>query len=475
MPTCGERLISTLPDSRIRQCHSLIEREDYARAWPIASSMLNDNPDDPRGLYFAGWILRSQGHIGMALHMFSKALALERSIPNIWMHYGACLHDTHQYEDAREAFRLVHKALPADPMPAANIAATYVQEGRANQAIEWADKALGLNPDNRIAKVAKAYGCLSLGRWSEGWKHVEALYGEAIMIRVYKDPEHEEPMWDGSPGKTVVVQADQGLGDVLMFAQCLKEMVRDCKKVIIDCDPRLLGLFKRNFPECDVYGTMKEEHNLKWPLRYDIDAHIPISYLGRFYRKSDADFPRLPYLTPDPIKVEKWTAWLRQFPRPWIGIAWRGGIQRSNEAARSMELREWAPILESGGSFVSLAYQDVAAEIARWNIDNATQVAYPTIDNDGDYDEWLALASALDHVICTTTTIAHVRGALGKRASVMVNQTPQWRYGYGGDSLLWYPENSVRLYRQKPGEKDWRHCIARVAKDYQTWLSLCAS
>ncbi len=459
-------------DSRVRQCHDLIEREDYARAWPIASAMLNDDPEDAKGLYFAGWILRSQGHIGMALQMFRRALSIERAVPNIWMHYGACLHDTHQYDDAREAFQLVHKALPKDPMPAANIAATYVQEGRANQAVEWADKALALNPDNRIARVAKAYGCLALGRWSEGWKYADALYGEAISIRVYRDPKNEEPMWDGSKGKTVVVQADQGLGDAIMFSQCLKEMVRDCKKVIVDCDPRLVGLLKRNFPECDVYGTMREEHSVSWPLRYEIDAHIHISSLGKFYRKSDAEFPRAPYLTPDPIKVEKWTAWLKQFPKPWIGIAWRGGIQRSNEGARSMELAEWAPIM-SGGTFISLAYQDVAAEIARWNIDNDTQVMFPAIDNAGDYDEWLGLIAALDHVICTTTTVAHACGAMGKRAYVMVNRSPQWRYGYGGDSLLWYPENSLSLYRQKPGEKDWSHTIARAATDYKQWI--CAS
>ena len=457
----------------MRRCHDLIEREDYAHAWPIASSILNDNPDDAKGLYFAGWILRSQGHIGMALQMFRRALSIERKVPNIWMHYGACLHDTHQYEDAREAFHLVHKALPKDPMPLANIAATYVQQGKANQALEFADKSLAINPENRIARVAKAYGALSLGRWAEGWDYADALYGESIAIRVYKDPENEEPMWDGSKGKTVVVQADQGLGDALMFSQCLPDMAKDCKKVIVDCDPRLESLFRRNFPMCDVYGTMKSESALTWPLRYDIDAHIHISYLGKYYRKADNEFPRRAYLTADPTRAAKWREWLQQFPKPWVGIAWRGGIQRSNEAARSMMLAEWAPILNSGGTFISLAYQDVDAEIAHWNIDNAPQVIATGIDNDGDYDEWLALASELDHVICTTTTMAHVRGALGKRASVMVNRAPQWRYCYGGDSLIWYPENSLSLYRQKPGEETWEHCIARVAKDYKAWKSLC--
>ena len=93
------------------------------KAWPMVSDMLNEEPENPRGLYFAGWIMRHQGHIGVAAQLFRRALAHERKVTNIWMHYAACLHDTHQYDEAREAFKFVHKALPKDPMPLANIAA----------------------------------------------------------------------------------------------------------------------------------------------------------------------------------------------------------------------------------------------------------------------------------------------------------------------------------------------------------------
>ena len=129
-----------------------------------------------------------------------------------------------------------------------------------------------------------------------------------------------------------------------------------------------------------------------------------------------------------------------------------------------MALHEMKPVLQSGGTFFSLAYQEVGREIACWNIDNREQLHASELDDD-NYEDTLALIAALDHVVTVTTTVAHVCGAIGKRAYVLVSQIPQWRYAHSGDSLMWYPENSVRLYRQKPGQIGWQHAIARLARD----------
>ena len=453
--------------SKAVACRNLIERGDYSNAYLIASEMLNEHPEDAKALYLFGWVLRQQGHYGAALQMFRRALSLAKDVPNIWMHYGACLHDTHQYADARAAFEKVCKALPDDPMPIANIAATYVQEGRCNETIKWADKALAIDPEHRIARQAKAFGCLGLGRWADGWEHASVLYGESLSIRVYNPPEREEPQWDGTKGLTVVVQADQGLGDMIMFSQCLPQMIADCKQVIVETNARLAPLFRRNFPDLVVFDTLKEQE-ISWPTQYQIDAHIHISFLGKFYRQDAAAFPKKAYLSADDAKRAVWRAWLEQFPKPWVGIAWKGGIPQTNTQARSMQLADLAPIIKPGGTVISLAYQDVGREVALWNIDNHEQVVVPPIDNRGDYDETVALIAELDHVVTVTTTVAHVCGALGKKASVLVNSIPQWRYVYGGDHMAWYPD-SLRLYRQKHGEDGWGHVVQRMAKDYQAF------
>jgi tetratricopeptide (TPR) repeat protein len=158
----------------------------------------------------------------VALPVLSKALAKEKKQPNLWMTYAATLHDLNRWEEAEKGFLVVHNMLPQDPMPLANIGATYIQRGEWREAINWCDKALALDPDNHIARISKGFGCLSLGRWKDAWKYNEALYGNHLMIRHYTAK--GEPEWDGSKGKTVVVQCDQGLGDQIMFAQCLPQI-----------------------------------------------------------------------------------------------------------------------------------------------------------------------------------------------------------------------------------------------------------
>lgn len=420
--------------------------------------------------------MRQLGHIGVALQLFRRALSIQPKVPNIWMHYGACLHDTHRYEDAIDAFRVVAKALPNDPMPWANMAGSFIQHGKPREAVEHADKSLELvkqwlagggdeaaaSRSTFIANVARAFGCLALGRWAAGWESAAWLYGDHLTIRVYNPKEREEPQWDGSKGKTVVVQADQGLGDMIMFAQCIPQMICDCKKVIIETDERLVGLFQRNFPETDVYGTLQNRVNVEWPSKYQIDAHIHISFLGKFYRTKDEDFPKVAYLTPNAEMAAKWRKWLEQYPRPWVGLAWRGGIQRTNEASRSLKLEEMAPFMDRGTP-ISLAYQDVGREIATWNVERGhRQMIVPPLSED-DYDETVALISQLDEVVTVQTTVAHVCGALGKQATVLVNNAPQWRYCYGGDHLMWYPD-SLTVHRMAPGEKTWEHVIKRAAR-----------
>lgn len=449
-----------------KQIHELVKAENWPKAWFAVNAALNEKPDDPLLLYLAGCVMRSQGHIGMALPLFGKALSFDQRQPNLWMHYGATLHDLNEWEDAIKAFSVVAQMLPTDPMPPANIAAAKTQQGKWNDAIKYADKALSLDAENYIAHISKSFACLALGRWVEGWRHGEYLYGRHLVVRVYNAAENEEPEWDGSPGKTVVVQCDQGLGDIIMFGQCLTDMVRDCREVIIECAERLVPLMKRNFPGVTVYGTLKQAGQ-SWSLDHKIDAHIHISALPKFYRKLDVHFPRRPYITPDAQKVAKWREFLQRFPRPWIGVSWQGGIQQTQKHLRSLELAQLAPVLELPGSFFDLSYRDSEKEVNAWNARLQAHVVRPPIDQE-DYDDTVALLACLDEVVTVTTTVVHACGALGRTARVLVPEVPMWRYAHRcGDGMIWYPDDSVKLYRRKPGEQ-WESTIRRLAEDMKT-------
>jgi tetratricopeptide (TPR) repeat protein len=446
-----------------RVIHKLVKDERWPQAWAMVNDALNEAPEDPELLYLAGSIMRAQGSIGLSLPMFAKALSKDQGQPNLWMHYGATLHDLNQWDDAIKAFEIVMRMLPDDPMPPANIAAACSQKGQWRDAVNWADRALKLDPECYIAHISKSFGALALGRWSDGWKHAEYLYGRHLGVRVYNSPENEEPEWDGSPGKTVVVQCDQGIGDIIMFGQCLPEMANNCKEVIIECAERLVPLMKRNFPQVTVYGTLKQAGQT-WSLDHKIDAHVHISALPKFYRKLDKEFTRKAYLTPDETRVAKWREWLKDMPKPWIGVSWKGGIQKTQSHLRSLELEQLAPVLSKPGTFIDLSYKDNSAEVAQWNIRCGSQVIAPPIDR-SDYEDTVALLAALDEVVTVTTAIVHACGAIGRTARVLVPEVPMWRYAHRcGDGMIWYPEGSVQMYRIKPGES-WSHPIKRLADD----------
>lgn len=448
----------------VRSAKRSFEAGNVENAWKMATIALNDQWENPEALYVAGLILRDRGDVAVAAHLFRRALAIEKKQVNLWMHYGACLHDMHLYDDARKVFELVHAQIPQDSQPLANIASGHIQQGHLRDAINFADQSLERNPDNIIAKIAKGYACLGLGRWSDAWKHLNVLYGEHVWTRIYNTKENEEPEWDGSKGKTVVVTCDQGVGDIIMFSQCLNEMVKDCKRVIVECAPRMESMFKRCFPGIHVYGTLGKM-NMTWVHDYKIEARINMSFLGRFYRNRDKDFPRKAYLTADPKMQAVWREKLSHHPRPWIGLAWEGGLVSTMRKNRSFPLDDLAPVLDGNGTFIDMNYRDCREEIATWNLDNETQILYPNIDTE-NFDQTIALVSVLDEVITATTTLAHVCGALGRTAKVLVPHIAQWRYQYRcGDGMIWYPEDSVKLYRQKAGEADFKPAIHRLAKD----------
>ncbi len=447
-----------MPD--LRAAHAAVKREDFGKAWKLANAHLNEDPDSPEANYLVGACLRASGNLGLALTALAKALSKEMGQPNLWMVYAATLHDLNKWEDAEKAFLHVHKMLPDDPMPPANIGATYVQRGQWREAVNWCQKALKLDPENHIARISHGFASLSLGRWKEAWTYAESLYGNHLNVRKYQD----EVPWTGEKGQTVIVQCDQGVGDIIMFSQLLPMLQADCKEVIVECAPRMVGMFRRNFPGLVVYGTLKETA-VDWLDNHKIDATVHISFLGRFYLNKDADFPRKPYISPDPEKLNKWLGWLEQFPKPWIGIAWKGGLQVTQTHLRSVELQDFAPILKAKGTFIDLSYHNSAPEVARWNIENTTQVVVPFCDPN-DYEDTIALVAALDKVATVTTSVAHVCGALGRKAHVLVPAVSQWRYAYhfnDGKELIWYPADSVRLHRQKPGES-WAPAIKRLAE-----------
>ncbi len=435
----------------------LAQQGRHEEAFKLSGKSLNKNPNDPALLYMAGRMLIEMGFPAVAKPICLASAEVSPTAWESWNLLGKAQADIWETEEARECFRrALQLSASKEPSPLSNMSQADILLGRPEKAIDLCKKALQIDPNDFNAQHNMGMALLMLRRWKEGWFYYEFGLGQHETRRelIYGN----EPRWDGSKGKTVVAYGEQGIGDEILFASAIPDLIRDSKKVVIDCDNRLEGLFKRSFPDADVYGTRFRVS--EWPDRYTFDGRVAGSSLQKFYRQADADFPGKPYLVADPERRKQWRAVLDDLPGLKIGIAWTGGIPFTGQQFRSLTLEDMLPVLKQKASFVSLEYRDPTQEIEAFNKTHHIKIhEWGRATRTLDYDDTAALVAELDLVISVTTATIHLCGALGKECWVMVHKHPMYRYGLEGD-LPWY--KSVHLYRQKT---DWTYVVNRIAED----------
>jgi hypothetical protein len=154
--------------------------------------------------------------------------------------------------------------------------------------------------------------------------------------------------------------------------------------------------------------------------------------------------------------------WKSQWSKPAIGIAWSGGVPKTNSRNRQVTLEQLLPIFATDAHFVSLQYKDAAGEIAAFKAKHDVDlVQYDFATLTRDYDDTAALIASLDYVLCIQTAVAHTAGALGVPVTVLIPEATQWRYGTG-DTVPWY--RSLKIIRQKK-TGSWREEIERASAD----------
>lgn len=326
---------------------------------------------------------------------------------------------------------------------------------------EHFDRALRSDPRNPDAQFNRALIFLSCQNFKEGWEGYDFRLFTAERPAFFP----EIPIWqitDPTP-KHVLVTPEQGLGDELMFASCIPDLMREVEKVVIGCDERLAQLYKRSFRSAEILPmnrTLKSSCKLKCLEK--IDCQVAIGSLPRRYRKSSTEFPmHRGYLEVDESLWRNWKDKLLALgDNPKIGIAWRGGLDKTNREFRTIPAQLWGAVLKQPSlTFIALQHDAKSVEISQFNnLYNIFLHHFPsTLCN---LDETAALIKACDLIISIPTTFAHLGGALGVNTWILTPARSDWRYEYHGNSMLWYP--SVHLFRQAPGTS-WEAIMQKIA------------
>jgi len=412
--------------------------------------------------------LRGLGRDAMALLGFERALAAQPDHAGAARNRADLLRTMNRHADALAAYDRFLAMHPRDCDAMAGRGNVLLDLGRYDDALAAYSHAMTLAPPGDTAYAAAKYGRamvrLSHGDFAAGWDDYEDRwnYLSWIASAVPSRTSFLRPGRADIVGKRVLVVREQGIGDEVMFASILPDLMRDAAHVTYAGERRLVRLFSASFPGATILAESQlgNEHDTGF------DITLAAGSLGYLYRREPGSFPAAPYLAPAPATATAWAD--RLGPRIGarrVGISWRGGIRQTRQAERSLFLDDLRPILDlPGHDFVSLQYGDVAEEVAAFNAGRDRPLRlFPRAEIE-DFDDLAGLMANLDLVVSVQNTLVHMSGALGLPCLTLVPSNPEWRYGAGGDRMAWY--QSVRLFRQVRGS-DWQPTIAAVADRLQ--------
>jgi tetratricopeptide (TPR) repeat protein len=462
-------------DALFKKAHELfVSNQDINEAETIFNIFFDLDRDSEVLLFYLAAVQMKKRHYALAAILFREVIKRQPKFIEAINNLGYCLKETTQIKEARDAFKESAELSLKSDLDAkekanylSNLGSTYIANGTPEKAIEILDKALTFNPDDIESNWNRGLAYLEKGDYVKGFKGYE--WGKRIESTKNRNYSKEgiTQFWDGTKGKVVAVFGEQGIGDEIMFASMLPDLMNDCKLVILDAHPRLMDIFRRSFPDIPVYGTRKDKEFVWPPFHPNIDAKLSIGSLGKFYRKSAEDFPRKPYLKADPVIVAKYRDRLASMSdKPKIGISWKGGTKLTGVNNRFIKLDSWLPIFESvDADFISLQYSDDAEKHVTKFEEKYPHEIHHWPDTLADYDETAGLVMNLDLIISVPQSVVHLAGALGTPTWQLCPKKALWQMGAYGQDMPWY--YCVKNFWQDEGE-DWQTVINTVANELCT-------
>jgi tetratricopeptide (TPR) repeat protein len=385
-----------------------------------------------------------------ALADFEAALALAPQHPVAHYNRGVALIKLGRYAEAVAANDRAIAAAPQHIGAWLNRGKALAQLRRLDEAIASYGEVLALRKDYADAHFNQALALLTIGDYRRGFAEYEWRWRRTGM----PPPQSRgRPLWLGEyslPGKTILLHAEQGLGDTIQFARYVPLVAAQGAKVLLEVQPELNSLLSR------LEGAAAVVARGEAPPPFDL--HCPLGSLPLALKTELQTVPApASYLAADEAHLKKWSARLQHVPPPRVAIAWSGNPAHDNDRNRSLPFGALAPLFTTGASFIGIQ-RDLRSEDAA-RLAAETRLIHVGGELD-DFNDTAAVLALCDLIISVDTAPAHLGGAMGRPVWVLVPFAPDWRWMLEGETTPWYP--TARLFRQhSPG--DWDAVIARVA------------
>ncbi len=424
------------------------------------------NPDFAEAHSNLGSVFRDQRKLDDAVVNFHKALAINPDYAEAHSNLGNALNDLGRLDEAVASYQ---KALAIKPDYAEahnNIGGALKELGRFDDALDSYNKALAIDPD--YAEAYHGLGLLQLltGGFQGGWENFNWRWRlERNASNFEKHANYGKPLWRGEApdGKRLLLWEEQGVGESIIFASMIPDLAERGADIILECDKRLIPLYSRSFP---AITCLAKDKTLKGkPADKEFDFHAPLGNLGSLLRPDLSHFSDRPsYLKAGAGQRSALRGrYLKQGNDFLAGVAWRSKSLNYGEQ-KSMTLHDLRPLLETPGvTFIDLQYGDTAEERKSFTAETGIDIIHDDgVDQMADLDIFASQVAAMDMVVTISNTTAHMAGALGVPALLMLGTVPIWYWMLEREDCPWYP--SLRLFRQRQ-RGDWRGVAERVREE----------
>ena len=394
-----------------------------------------------------------------ALASFNRALTGQPDRTDVLTNQGIALVALDRVEEALITFQRAIALNGATADTYTNLGLVYRSLGRHYEALASFRQTLARKPADPAASFALAFVHLTLAEFKQGWPLYESRFQEPTLAVPTRD--FTVPRWQGQAsleGKTLLVHAEQGLGDAIHFCRYLPLLAAKAINIVFEVMPSLKVLMRSLPRSIQLIGRGEAIP--------PVDYHCPLLSLPLALGTDLDTIPaEMPYLAPEPERVAKWRARLGAIPGLRVGIAWQGNPaveQLIWARGRSMPLADLAPLTQVPGvSLISLQKGPGSEQVRDVAFRDRLLDLGPELDQGPDaFLDTAAVMASLDLIISTDTSIAHLAGALARPAWIALPSAAEWRWLLERSDSPWYP--TFRLFRQRR-RGNWKSVITAMA------------
>lgn len=444
---------------------ALALKPDYAEALSNRATALKDlgrldealasydaalalRPEYADALYNRGNTLTILDRLDEAVASYDRALAIRPEYADAWNNRGNAQRKLKRPGEALESYDQALAIRPDYAQALTNRGIALKDMKQLDAALAWFEKAQTIRPDYPELPWNEGLCRLLTGDFEAGWQKYELRWQSDALRHAKRD--FTQPVWLGAPdiaGKTVLLHAEQGMGDTIQFCRYAKRVAATGATVLLEVQQPLKTLLSG---VAGVARLLGRDDALP-----PFDYHCPLLSLPLAFKTTLETIPaENPYFRADPDRVRRWREKIGEETRPRVGFAWSGNAATINDGDRSIPLAEFISLVSDSAQFFTLQ-KDVRPA------DRAVLEARNDIVHFGaDFADTAALIELMDVVVTVDTSIGHLAGAMGKPAWILLPFVPDWRWMLDRDTSPWYP--TARLFRQ-PTPGDWDSVIANAA------------